>query len=275
MVYAGRTYTHDDSAALCKRVQMANDGEALDILVRLHDGLVWSVVNDCDYLQSASVSREDMAQCGRMGLIDAIRRYNPDLGGFSTYAVWYIFSSIRKEAMNTRTTVRIPRNMQEDLWKVYRSAEKFAKKSPCELAGCIAEDLQMSESRVVLLLETGHTFCHGSSLDVPVNAAGDNFLIEFVSEKHDYVDSQIARKDIAGWLDAVLCDLRPRERLAIELYYGLGNCDGMTFKEVGKELGVTPERARQIIARGLRTLRRPQYRNGRVLLEYFDSGSVY
>lgn len=267
-----KKYARGDTKDLILRVQKDDDSEALDALMRIHDGLVWYVVNGCGYHTTTAVGLDDMVQMGRIGLINAIRNYDPEKGELSTYATWRIFSEIQRGIQNIGTAVRIPVHIQDEMARINKVAEKYPDKSSVELAECIAKDLEISVDRVTFVLTMAHSFCHMSSLDVPIGAEGDNFLIEFIPDGRREAEDDIIEKEIREWINNSLQTVSEKERFAIVSYLGFNDSPDRTLEAIGKELGVTRERVRQIIARGIRRMRGPEFRDGEEFLSYYSEG---
>lgn len=274
MFYAGKNYTTNDTDELCLRVQTDGDSEAMDILVRLHKGLVWSVVRNNINMSSVCVSEEDMFQYGMIGLMRAIQRHDPSIGAFSTYATWCIFSAIQRGAMNNRTTVRLPIHLQDRIIKIYRAAEQYTDKSPVDLVRCIADELGFTEEQVMHALVSGYTFGNAVSLDAPVNATGDAFLMDFVPDCGPSIEDGMCLREIDQWIDDVLSDrLKERDRLIVLLYFGFDNGGReRTLEEVGNIVGLSRQGVLRILNIALRTLRHPRYKQGREFLSYYDAG---
>lgn len=255
MTYNKKKYTREDTPELCRRIQESKDAEAMEVLIRLHERLVQSIVNSARHLRTGIVEEDDLIQCGRIGLIKAAIDYDPEKGAFSTYAVWKIMSELQKGTRDIKTTVRIPQNTQDDIAKVNRSAEKYPEKNPYELIACVANDIGFPKAKVTFLLTVSHSFCHITSLDIPVNASGDNFLMDFIPDDKPDIGDAYCKAQARTWIDNMMENIRPREKIAVTLRYGLDGGEERTYDEIAKVLGVTKERARQIEAHALRTMR--------------------
>lgn len=254
-------YTYDDTAELCRKIQEYGDQDAMGAMVQIHNGLVYSIADKFFHSGSSTLDKDDFVQVGRIGLLRAAKLYDPSIGSFSTYASWYIYSEMQRELYNKSTTVRLPVHLWNRITKINDAASKYPDCSPGELAGNIAKDIGVTEQCVTDAITAEHMFAHLSSLDVPVNATGDCFLIELVSDDDpDFVADLCNRQTIPAWIDKVFQErLTKKEREVLCRRFGFFG-EEETLGQIGKSFGVGKERVRQIEAKALRKLR---YKIGR------------
>ncbi len=173
---------------------------------------------------------------------------------FSTYATWWIRQAITRAISDQSRTIRLPVHVMESLTKLQKERRALAAElgrdpRPAE----IAERMEMPLGKVQLLLEAART---PSSLEAAVGEDEETRLGDLVKDVSAQSPEEAAmRGQMAVEVERAMAPLTDREREVMRLRYGLGTEREYTLEEVGRRLGITRERARQIEAKALQKMR--------------------
>ncbi|HEY9514955.1 MAG TPA: RNA polymerase sigma factor RpoD/SigA [Gemmatimonadaceae bacterium] len=243
--------TADEEKALARRVQ-AGDQDAMEELVRRNLRFVVSVAKK---YQNRGLPLIDLIGEGNVGLMTAARKFDPDQGvKFISYAVWWIRQAILASLARQGRTVRVPLNRTADLSRVIRATALLRDKLGREPTADELSQLTGVSPEIVSALATLNTA--EVRLDAAAGKDSDRALMErFAIEELPDTEEQVLDRFRNAELERALSTLPPRDAKILRLYFGLEGDREHTLDEIGKLLGVTRERVRQLRDRALRRLR--------------------
>lgn len=236
---------------------LVEDGlAARDHLIRANARLVISVAKK--YI-GRGVSFLDLIQEGNIGLIRAANKFNYRLGHkFSTYATWWIRQAVTRAIADQSRTIRVPVHMGDQINRLMRVSHRLTQElgrepSSEELAQAMDIPTQKAEQMI--------TFARRPlSLDMPTDDEEESALGDFIEDEGAVVPVEaVSASMLRDVIMEILQELPPREVRVLQLRYGLVDGETYTLEEVGKKLGVTRERVRQIEAQALSRLRHPAH----------------
>jgi len=201
----------------------------------------------------------DLVQEGNLGLMRAVQKFEYRRGfKFSTYATWWIRQSITRAIADHGRTIRMPVHMVELVNKLQRISRRLVQEYGREPTfEEIGRELELPADRVAEVLRAAQETV---SLETPIGDDEESELSDFVHDEDAEAPADAATRSLMKvHLAKALAVLTEREQRVLSLRFGLEDGRARTLEEVGRELGVTRERIRQIEAKALRTLRHPAH----------------
>lgn len=244
------TLSSAEEASLAKRIR-TGEQEALNELTEANLRFVVSIAKQ---YANQGVALEDLINEGNVGLIRAAKGFDESKGcRFITYAVWWIRQAILQALAEQSRIVRLPLNRVGELYKMGRAARELGHslgRNPS--TNEIADELDVSRGDVEGMMSIHSTHL---SLDSPVYEGSDKTFQEMISDDDDVPPDEAVvqtamKRSVAGMLDI----LDQRERTIIQLFFGINTDRRHTLAEIGRTMGISRERVRQLKNRAISKL---------------------
>ncbi len=219
------------------------DREARDQMIKANLPLVVKIAQN---YEGNGMPLLDLISEGNIGLIKAVERFDPSKGGkLSTYGAPWIKQAIIQALVNQSKAVRLPKHVVEKLGKMGRASMRLQEKMGREPTDEeLAAELETTASRVAQMRMAATC---PVSLDAQVAGEGSHCYAETIAdEKSETPYQKLEYKALRGMLQKMIKTLNRLERAVLNLRFGLEGQEPKNLAEIGKELDISGERARQI-----------------------------
>jgi RNA polymerase primary sigma factor len=242
--------TAEEEVELAKRIERG-DHEAKERMINSNLRLVVSIAKR---YQGHDLHLLDLIQEGIIGLIRAVEKFDWRRGfKFSTYATWWIRQAVQRGVANKSRTIRIPVHIVEREQKMARAERELVTqlgRPPTEQE--VAKHAKLPLKQVIEVRQVARAV---TSLDKPIGAESEGSFGELVAADQETPEDKVTYSLQEKALRHAVDELPEREREIIKLRYGLnGDHDPKSLEAIGRELGITRERVRQIEASALEQL---------------------
>ena len=242
----------EEEQALARRIRKG-DKDALDGLVKANLRFVVSIAKQ---YANQGLALEDLINDGNLGLIKAAHRFDEKRGfKFISYAVWWIRQAMLQSLAEHSRIVRLPLNRAGTLYRIGKASRQLDQElGRAPSAAEIAKKLKLSEEEVEDTMHIANTHV---SLDDPYsNDQDDSALVDYLMDDNAQMpDEHTYERALSDDMERALDTLSEREKLILMLYFGLSGEEPLTLEEIGKKLGLTRERIRQIKEKAIIRLR--------------------
>ncbi len=247
--------TADEEKALCRKIQQENCPISREHMIRANLRLVVAIAKR---YRNRGLTLQDLIEEGNLGLMRGVEGFDPDMGArFSTYGSWWIKQSIKRALINAVQPIHIPAYMVELIakWKIAsRDLQEELGRQPSVEE--LAERMELPPKKVRIIKKAvkacqrpASTAAHaGGNEDMPT--LGDMIADERTAMPED----ELLQKDDLETIGQLLEAIDEREARILRLRFGLDGDEPMTLKEIGRHVGLTRERVRQIEIAALRKL---------------------
>lgn len=215
---------------------------AFDALVLHNLKLVSSIAQDH---VGRGLEWDDLDQHGRLGLIHAVEKFDASKGyKFSTYATWWIRQAIGRGLADEGRTIRLPVHMVERIQKVVRVRNRLLSEQGEARLSQICAEAGFDPDEVIKCLRLSRSII---SLEAPLaDAEGFSLADVLPDSAWTEMEEMLARADVRRLVRGAMASLTPRESTVLAQRFGFGGAEPMTLDAIGRQLGLTRERIRQI-----------------------------
>ena len=248
--------TADEEKMLARRIIEQQDMSARERMVRSNLRLV---VNIAKHYSNRGLSLMDLIEEGNIGLLKAVEGFDPDNGArFSTYASWWIKQAIKRALINGVQPIHIPAYMVELMTKFRRGMRDLADElghPPSD--DQLREHLSVSAKKLGIIKQAVKAYHSPTQFSGGIGDDGDELTInDVVADLNNPLpDDAVMNFDNLEHMHDLLEEIDDRAATILRLRFGLAGEEPMTLKEIGRRVGLTRERVRQIEHEAIARLR--------------------
>jgi RNA polymerase primary sigma factor len=257
--------SREEEADLARRLHGGEAG-ALDLLVNANLRFVVSVAKR---YMNQGLSLSDLINEGNLGLIKAAQRFDENRGfKFISYAVWWIRQSILQALLDQARLIRLPQNQTALLIKINRA------RSALQNGGVANPNAEQIAAQLGLPAADVSTVLRNAGQEIGIDDCGDDddqrsLAESLVAEGQRAPDTSLFEHGLQDDVRRSLAALTKREAEIVVLYFGLGSEEALTLEQIGRRMGLTRERIRQIKEKALEKMRGATGRE--LLLDHYEA----
>ena len=234
------------------RNMVNGDHEAREILIRSNLRFVVSIARK---YQSSSISMMDLINEGNLGLVYAADKFDPERGcHFISYAVWWIRQAVVKAVLNANSLIRFPAERLGEIQRIQQTNNLLHKKlERLPTVEEVASELNKPRQRINQLMSISQDTL---SLDMAIGPQQNDSLQDLLVDKQQEQPHETLEKtESTRLIESLVMHLNEREQKVIHLRYGLDGRKRLSLNNIGKMMGLSKERIRQIEQTALRHMR--------------------